>query len=695
MLEATRTDVRTTSELHESHAARQEIDSIQLYSLSKLIPYHQATFLHRAASRLDEEFLGQPLHKKLLFLRGALVWAARRLRHKIVSGLAVRPTMKVSAPAGHLRVAVHGTGSLGDFISHGLFMQEFHRRFGPMHIDFFSHFKKVEEAKFIFARAPFVKNVINVDYLPRVRDNYDVVVESRYLIRYDIINYWKLLEHNSDLVNAISAASQRSEPHRFVFDRHPQLDGMFARSSANQKMNLADVIGYYGNLDVNRRTIPYLSPDASSYDVIAKYRLARTRYITVHDGCDLSNVLLNGVATKQWPIAHWNSLVAQIKKALPEITIIQLGAFNSRKISGVDIDLRNMTTLDEAAWILKHASLHIDGESGLVRLGHALHTRSVVLFGPTSPGFFAFDQNVNIASVSCSDCSWSTPNWVNTCPRGLPGAACMESIEPGQVMEAVEDWFSALQPAHYSVERISYFDSDEIQARDKKGLADLFTTLDLPATPLEQDTVNRDIGLRAAANKQWHYLKALQAVEDMTASLGRPLKIAYVNDGGGALAGYLAVKGHDVETFAGDYCWDGDHDTEFRFRKWAGKNSLKVSFGSPLNIPAESEVYDLVIFFDVAHAVPHAGFAVKEALRLLNPKGKLILDFGASPTLASAPHRSEFDPFTPDRLMAALTDIGIEPRISKKIASEMANPRDGAGSPAHATVASMVIARAD
>src|SRR5579864_2516868 len=116
MLEATRTDVRTASAQHESHAARQEIDSIQLYSLSKLIPHHQSTFLLRAASRLEQDFLGQPLGKKLWFLRCTLVWVARRVRHKIASGLAVRPTVKVSAPAGQLRVAVHGTGSLGDFI---------------------------------------------------------------------------------------------------------------------------------------------------------------------------------------------------------------------------------------------------------------------------------------------------------------------------------------------------------------------------------------------------------------------------------------------------------------------------------------------------------------------------------------------------------------------------------------------------
>jgi ADP-heptose:LPS heptosyltransferase/SAM-dependent methyltransferase len=697
MLEATRIDVRAGPELHDRHAARQEIDSIQLYSLSKLTRNSRATtFLHRAASRLEEEFLGQPLHKKLWFLRCSLVWAARRVRRKIVSSLAVPPTIKKSVPTGHLRIAVHGTGSLGDFISHGMFMQEFHRQFGPMHIDFFSHFKKIEEAKFVFAQAPFVKNVINVDYLPLVRDKYDAVVESRYLIRYDVINYWKLLEHNSDLLNSISVASQRSEPYRFVFDSHPLLDGMFARSSANLEMNLADVIGYYSNLDVNFRTIPYLYPDVSRYDVIAKYQLARTRYITVHDGCDLSNILLNGVATKQWPIEHWNRLVAQIKRALPGITIVQLGATNSRKIEGTDLDLRNMTTLDEAAWILKHSSLHVDSESGLVRLAHALHTRSVVLFGPTSPGLFAFDQNVNIVSASCSDCWWSTPNWVNTCPRGLPGPACMESIKPEQVLEAVEDWFSALQPAHYNVVQISRFAAADIEVRDKEMLADVFTTLDLAVTPRCQDAMNRDIGLRVVGNKQWHYLKALQVVDEMAAELGRPLKIAYVNDGGGALAAYLAIKGHDLETFASDYCWDGDHDTEYRFRTWAKKNSLKVSFGSSLNIPAESEIYDLVILLDIAHVVPHAGFAVKEALRLLRSGGKLIVGLGTNQGVANKKGGADAETYTPSRLIAALTGIGIEPRLSKQAEDNLEHARSsGDAGISDEAATTMVIIRRD
>src|SRR6185437_2317929 len=119
------------------------------------------------------------------------------------------------------------------------------------------------------------------------------------------------------------------------------------------------------------------------------------------------------------PIGHWNKLVTLLKGKFPNITIVQLGTVTSRKIDNVDLDLRNKTTLKEVAWIIKHSLLHIDGESGMVRLAHALHTKSAVLFGPTSKSFFSFDSNINLSSSVCGDCWWSTGDWLSRCPRGL------------------------------------------------------------------------------------------------------------------------------------------------------------------------------------------------------------------------------------------------------------------------------------
>ena len=167
-------------------------------------------------------------------------------------------------------------------------------------------------------------------------------------------------------------------------------------------MNLADVVGYFGNIPVDRSTIPLLIPDIAAYKIIERHGLDRTRYITVHDGFDTSYIPLGDTVTKCWPRAHWKRFVAAVKASFPNIMIVQLGAGNSQRIEGVDLDLRNGTTLDEVCWILKHSLLHVDGEKKK-QFAHALHTRSVVLFGPTTKSYFALDGNINLAPGVCGD----------------------------------------------------------------------------------------------------------------------------------------------------------------------------------------------------------------------------------------------------------------------------------------------------
>src|SRR5262249_55033308 len=136
-------------------------------------------------------------------------------------------------------------------------------------------------------------------------------------------------------------------------------------------------------------------------------------YVTVHDGFDNSLRLAPGSATKCWPLEHWSELVRRLKQALPHLRIIQLGGRNSRSIPGVDLNLVQRTSLSQVPWILKHARLHIDGDSGLVHMARALHTRSLVLFGPTNRDYFGYDQNINLASSACANCWWSTPTWMS------------------------------------------------------------------------------------------------------------------------------------------------------------------------------------------------------------------------------------------------------------------------------------------
>ena len=102
-------------------------------------------------------------------------------------------------------------------------------------------------------------------------------------------------------------------------------------------------------------------------------------------------------------------------------------------------------------------------------------------------------------------------------------------------------------------------------------------------------------------------------IEVMSVELGRPLQIADIGGGRGALSPYLAKKGHHVEVFDLDYLWDhgGDVGVEHRFQKWGAKNGLKVSYGSLFNVPAETGAYDVVLSVSVMEHVPQKYLALR------------------------------------------------------------------------------------
>ena len=537
---------------------------------------------------------------------------------------------------------------------------------------------------------------MSAHYLPALEQNYDLIVRLHYMVKYGIVNHDRILQHGADLLNAIGEHEVQFEPYHFIFDSLPFLDGVFARSISWQGKNLADALGYIAGVPVDRKTIPFLVPDVAAYDIFKRCSLVHRQYITVHDGFDTSYIPLNKTVTKCWPLSYWNSLVALLKEKFPDLLIVQIGSTNSRRIDGVDLDLRNKTTLDEAAWILKQSLLHIDGESGLVRLAHALHTKSIVLFGPTSVSFFGLNSNINLPPEKCGDCWWSTQGWLSQCPRGLATPECMESITPASVAEHVEDFFDAQRPARYQLEQLSLY-GDDTSERLADVLADIFRKLHLQPVPISQRTADPDSGINLESSKQWEYLKAWEVIDKMSAEVGRPLQIADVGGGRGALSPYLAAKGHDVEIFDMNYAWDtrGDPGVEHRFLKWAAKNGLKCSYGSLFNVPGATGAYDIVLSISVLEHVPYKPYAIKETLRLLRPGGKLFLSFDFTVDSARLEDNLRVEIFTPGRLQAALASVGI-PDVSVSTAQVQESVKriqqDGVGGiPSGMTVASLVI----
>ena len=437
-----------------SISTRQEIDLIQMNALcTRLAPPRRTTLAHRIVFRLDQHFFGRSLEEKFHFIAHAFQFHAQRLNRIIQSQLRPRRA-ELNDPL--LKVAVHGTGSLGDFFSHLIFIQEFSRKFGPMEIDFYAHPKKLDDAGFLFSRISLIKQVLDANFLPSQRHNYDVIVHLRYVVMYIVEDRERLLLHRPELCDAIAVADTRLKPYRFVFDNHPFFDGLFARDFSPRGMNLADVVGYLGNVSVDRNTLPIFKLEAGPCEILERYGLAHKRYVTVHDGFDTSYVPLGATVTKCWPKEHWRKLVSLMKAHFPDVLIVQVGSFNAQLIDRVDLDLRSKTNLDEAAWVIKHASLHVDGESGLVRLAHAVHTRSVVIFGPTSQTFFGFERNINLQSEVCNDCWWSTSDWLSHCPRGLEKLECMELVTPATVYEEIAACLNLEGSARYAIDQFTW-----------------------------------------------------------------------------------------------------------------------------------------------------------------------------------------------------------------------------------------------
>jgi ADP-heptose:LPS heptosyltransferase/SAM-dependent methyltransferase len=642
-------------------ARRQEIDAIQVESLAQLRHSRSIPFWNRAAIRLKNDFFGKPLPEKLPFLRASVRSAVARARARI-GGIRGPQWLERKSDDTPLRVAVHGTGSMGDFLTHTMFLEQLHRTHGPINIEFFCDARKLAMARFVLQNARFVTSVAPIEDRPRL-SRFDLAVSLGQVPKYDIINHTRLVTQRPRLLEAIRSADERVQPIREMIEAHPLLDGLLARQSGLKGMNAADVLGHFGNLDISRSTIPFLCPSIAAHDAVTRLGLADKPFVTVHDGFDPAFPMTSDRATKCWPLAHWHEFVRLFKGRFPDILVVQVGgALNGCAIEGIDVNLAGSTTLDETAWIIKNALIHIDGESGLVRMARALHTTSVVIFGPTSSSYFAFDRNINLVAEACHDCWWATRAWMSSCPRGLPEPECMPSILPAHVLDAASECLSGSKEPRCELIDAALYDRAGLRESRATTLMELFRVLDLPAVPISEHSRNAATGLYLHASKQWEYLFACVHLDALSAARSRRLKILDIGGGRGALAPFLATQGHDVDVVDLDYQRDhaGDPAAEWRFMQLSAQLGFSVRHGSLFNIPAENESYDVVASMSVMEHVSHKDSALKEVLRVLKPGGLLILsfDFALEPTANEDHLRIEI--LGPDRLSKLLGRFGVD-----------------------------------
>ena len=184
--------------------------------------------------------------------------------------------------------------------------------------------------------------------------------------------------------------------------------------------------------------------DTDEDECLKKFGLLGKKFITFSREC--GQMLFDAESTKMWPLSHYDRLVKLLKQETNEYKIVQIGSSTvySKLIENIDIDLRGKTSLEEVKVILRHSSLHIDNDSGMVHLRHALHAGpSVVMFGPTDIDIYGYPENINIKSKNCHcfPCEWITSSWNLTCINTDNPHICMRSIKPEDVMKEIREKF--------------------------------------------------------------------------------------------------------------------------------------------------------------------------------------------------------------------------------------------------------------
>ncbi len=432
--------------------AQLELMAIQLESIGK--NNHTKGFLGRLYNRWKNDFLKRNLREKALFIRYALHRAAKNLYTKLATGWRSMTHTRRGATGDRVQVAAVCNGGLGDMLIYSAFLHYFHRESGFPIIDVVPHPLRVTDAEFAFYGSPSIRAITPAAVLNPANTPYDMIVKIGDLFSYEFIRADRLQQLNPALLQRVLSAQHQQEKYRAFLDAQPLLDGWFASVASREGLGRLDVLGHLAQISFTQDHSLHLCPAPEAYAGAERLiDLIGTRYITIHNGWDNVEHRHAEQVTKAWPAEHWARFVAEFKQRLPGVQVVQVGANTSRPIPNVDVGLLNKTTLHEAAWILKHSELHVDGDSGLVHIARALHTTSVVLFGPTNHAFFHYPRNLQLVSTGCTNCWWITPDWMRFCPRGLQEPECMKSIEPRRVVDAAERYLRAVPAWEFDGER--------------------------------------------------------------------------------------------------------------------------------------------------------------------------------------------------------------------------------------------------
>jgi SAM-dependent methyltransferase len=479
----------------------------------------------------------------------------------------VQVALVVSGGIGDLLKSTHLVGSVSDYFSCDLTIIAAQRAVGEVvaHNPYISN-----------TLVPIAKHVHEfADDLRRI-PVFDLIIVWKYYVDYVIPPSSRISDDDVQSIKASSSALRQVLEHYCFLHGWPKFNFALSRDMARVGLSAMQVsIATSGLPYRNPDEIPFF-PSKQSLRVVAG--LLTKPYVTVHHGFDVEFLpprtrKTDYGSTKNMSTQQWREIVSLIREK--GIEVIQLGVVEEEKIEGVTLCLNGQTSLEETGLLIKHSLCHIDTEGGLVHLANAVHSRCVVLFGPTPVEFFGYPQNINLEPAGCKACWFVTQNWLIECPRHTSGPECMRGHSAASVAEA----------AHSIIAQSEIFSGKVIAAETRSTPTPLAETVATAQILLGHDAANR----------------LLLIFDDLPCDIGSELSD-------------ILLRRSDVIM-----CSAKPPDLEPEDRVIDG-----LEYGSLLNLPRLSSTIDAAVWVSSELEPDIAPFALREIFRVLKPGGQLV-----------------------------------------------------------------------
>ena len=415
--------------------------------VTKLIDYYKKAGVKRTVSYLLSYFEGVSVLNKYsedldAFLPDDKEFQRKRNVRRLWWNLKAiathkEPELPPKKDKDRVSVAFAIFGGLGELIINMNYVYHFTKSFG----------KKVDCTVIGTFSDELVKSISaskDWDEFPKIES----VSYEKYFRDFDLIirliRFPTVIKSDSDKIESVSPELLRyiDMCRRFysdnleIFEKHPLHDYRSNDVSLKEGRRRIQQPDIYGYLEVGME-FGY-SVDLDDEDGTLNKLGIKGPFITINRDAGMSER-----STKLWPEQYYDDVTARLKASYPDYTLVQVGGAsnNQHTIESIDMDLVGKTNMEELKILLKRAELHICSEGGTAHLRHMVRGGpSVVLFGPTDPSFYGYDENENLYLGICEGgCEWKTKTWNEICNLGFEKPPCLWNITPEIVMERIRD----------------------------------------------------------------------------------------------------------------------------------------------------------------------------------------------------------------------------------------------------------------